>query len=113
MFINQYIVEQTCAKQHVIAILQATTGEMFIGSNKCDNPQETCPRINMISGEGYRFCKEVCKQKNHAEVDVLNKAGYLSQGARIYLIGHTYCCENCISKMQAAGIKEVIIVSRV
>jgi len=114
MFIQKYnftIAKNRCAKQVVIAVLIAEDGEKFIGTNSCNTPQQECPRKAMASGEGYRLCRDICNQKSHAEVSALDKAGYKSFGATIFLYGHNYCCDNCISKMKEAGIKEVIIIA--
>jgi len=97
-----------CAKQEVIAIIDHN-GTYFIGSNWCWDAQQTCPRKDMPSGEGYELCESVCKQNAHAEVDACFNAGPSASGATLYLIGHTYCCDNCKSVMAKAGIKEVII----
>lgn len=100
-----------CVKQEVIAMVYKD-GKYWLGSNWCANPQSVCPRDkqNMKSGEGYELCTTVCQQKYHAEVDACKSAGKENcNGATLYLVGHTYCCDNCISVMKEMGIKEVVI----
>ena len=84
-----------CAKQPVIAVIKSIKDEFYFGLNSCDAPQETCPRGDMPSGEGYEMCKDICKQTNHAEVNACIFAGESAKGATLYLIGHTYCCDHC------------------
>jgi deoxycytidylate deaminase len=99
-----------CAKQSVIAIIE-NNGSFYIGSNWCEFPQDTCPRIGMKTGEGYNLCRDVCGQYNHAEVDACVKAGEkATKGGTLYLIGHTYCCDNCKKVMKEYGIKKVVVV---
>jgi len=99
----------TCAKQTTIAIV--TQGNLFwVGSNSCDNPQLICPRKDMKTGEGYHLCHDICKQKHHAEVDACLKAGVYAEGADLYLIGHTYCCDACKKVMDECGIKNTIVI---
>lgn len=117
MFINQYKTTEDlyghntrCAKQHVIAIIISKDQEYFIGTNKCLSPQKKCPRHGLESGEGYHLCKDICRQVSHAEIAALNSAGYKAKDSVLILIGHTYCCDDCINKMLLAGVKQVIIV---
>lgn len=97
-----------CAKQETIAIIE-NNGQYWIGTNWCKNAQNECPRIDMETGVGYELCKNVCEQLNHAEVDACIKAGKNSIGGTLYLIGHTYCCDNCKKVMSEYGIKEIVI----
>lgn len=100
------IVKGLCAKQTTIAII--TNGNRaFIGTNWVNNPQEECPRKDMPSGQGYEMCREICVQHAHAEVDACEQAGEYAKGATLYLIGHTYCCANCLQIMKKYKIKEV------
>jgi len=92
-----------CAKQTTIALI-VNGNDFFVGSNWCENPQEKCPRGGMATGEGYELCKEICGQKHHAEVDACLKAGIKAMGGKLYLFGHYYCCEDCISVMESHGI---------
>jgi deoxycytidylate deaminase len=80
-----------------------------IGTNEIHKDITECPRKDMKTGEGYELCKSVCKQNHHAEVDACLKAGDQANGAILYLIGHTYCCNDCTEVMERYGIKEVII----
>ncbi len=105
--INELLIDnsQKCAKQTVIAILITKDGEIFSGQNRCKNPQKVCPRKGMKSGDGYYLCKQICKQENHAEIDVCLKAGDKAKGSSIYLFGHTYSCQNCVDTMVKYGIE--------
>ncbi len=98
-----------CAKQTTIAII-VNDGNFYLGSNWCLNPQGECPRKDMESGEGYHLCKEVCHQLGHAEEMACKLAGYRAKGGTLYLIGHTYCCDNCKEIMKKAGIVKTVIV---
>jgi deoxycytidylate deaminase len=99
-----------CAKQETIAIIE-NNGQYWIGSNWCNNAQDECPRKLMKTGEGYELCKTICNQDNHAEVDVCIKVGENASGGTLYLLGHTYCCDNCKKVMSEYGIEEVVIGS--
>lgn len=86
-----------CLKQNVLATLITQDGDVFVGTNRCENPQKVCPREEqgMKSGEGYHLCKEICQQNSHAEVDAIRQAGEKARGGIIYLTGHLYACDNC------------------
>jgi len=100
--------EGKCVKQETIAIIE-NNGQYWIGSNWCNNSQDECPRVGMKTGEGYELCESICKQNSHAEVDACYTAGRDAYGGTLYLLGHTYCCDNCKQVMNKFGIKEVII----
>jgi len=97
-----------CAKQETIAIIE-NNGRYFVGSNWCWNKQEECPRKDLPTGVGYELCEEICEQSSHAEEDACVVAGDNAKGGTLYLLGHTYCCDNCKSIMNLYGIKEVVI----
>ena len=98
-----------CKKQTTLAIV-VNGDKYFIGSNSCNEPQDTCPRDGMKTGVGYELCKDVCGQKNHAEVDVIKKSGKYAKGGILFLVGHYYLCDNCKNKVREAGIKKIIVV---
>lgn len=98
-----------CAKQTVRATIITPEGERITGTNWCENPQVECPRGNMPTGQGYELCREVCGQKNHAEVDACLKAGEKAKGGTLYLEGHSYCCPPCLKVMKEHGIASVVI----
>ena len=97
-----------CAKQETIAIIE-NHGQYWVGTNWCRKPQAECPRKDLPTGEGYELCKSVCEQNAHAEVDACQKAGNNAIGGTLYLIGHTYCCEDCKRTMRNFGIEKVVI----
>jgi len=99
----------TCAKQLTVAII-VNGLHFYLGTNYCDNEQEKCPREDMKTGEGYDLCKNICEQKHHAEVAACLEAGEDARGGTLYLIGHSYCCNNCKEVMNKHGIKKVVIV---
>ena len=101
--------KRKCTKQEVMAIIE-NNGRFWIDSNWCYNPQKVCPRKDMKTGEGYELCKDICKQTNHAEVNACFKAGEGARGGTLYLIGHTYCCDDCKKVMDEYGIKKVVIL---
>jgi len=98
-----------CAKQDVLAVI-VNKGKIFIGTNNCIIPQLECPRVDMPSGVGYELCKTVCSQINHAEVNACIDAGEYTKGSTLYLFGHTYCCDSCLSYMEDCGVSNIIIV---
>jgi deoxycytidylate deaminase len=98
----------TCAKQTTIAVIKNGVN-FWVGSNWCENPQETCPRKGLETGVGYELCKSICGQQNHAEVDACLKAGENARGADLFLIGHYYCCDGCKAVMNEHGIKSIRI----
>ncbi len=97
-----------CAKVVVVAII-VKDEKYYVGSNWCRKPQKECPRKGMKSGEGYKLCKEICEQENHAEEEAILKAGVDSVGAKMYLLGHYFACPRCIEASEKAGIQELII----
>lgn len=106
---------QSCIKQRVYAMIEIGEHKIF-GSNKMMNANITeCPRElqGYVSSAGYHLCKEVCQQESHAEIDAINNAKILDidlYGAKLTLIGHTYCCDNCKNEMAEVGITEVEII---
>ena len=108
--LSKYLNNGKCAKRVVVAILVKGT-RYWVGSNWCKSPQETCPRElhHLSSGIGYNLCKDVCQQSSHAEVDVLTKAGDDARGADLYLLGHTYLCDDCVWACRAAGIHSTFV----
>jgi len=97
-----------CAKQDTIAII-VNNNKAWIGSNWCENPLIECPRKDLPTGVGYELCKDICKQHSHAEVDACLKAGLEAEDGTLYLIGHTYCCDNCLKIMKEYGITNIVI----
>jgi deoxycytidylate deaminase len=98
-----------CAKQEVIAILE-THGMYFVGTNVCGNVQKECPRKDMPTGWGYEKCHDICQQPFHAEVVALIQAGrQLAKDGTLYLIGHTYCCDDCKKQLEEYGVTNIII----
>ena len=97
-----------CAKQTTVAVIM-NNGEFWVGSNWCVNPQKVCPRGDLPTGEGYEMCKDICGQSHHAEVDACMNAGDGARGGTLYLIGHTYCCDDCKRVMDSYGIEKVVI----
>ncbi len=98
-----------CAKQTTIAIIECTNGKYYIGTNWCQNAQKECPRKDLPTGIGYEMCEDICEQYAHAEVDACLNALTESKGGTLYLLGHTYCCENCKNIMDDYGIANVVI----
>lgn len=98
-----------CAKQMVKATIVMVNGTWVVGTNYCRNAQPECPRVDMPTGVGYHLCKEVCDQAGHAEIVAIENAGGSTQGATLYLEGHTYACTTCIAAFKAAGGDAIII----
>lgn len=105
----------SCLKQSVYAIIINEKKEIIVGSNNINYKVSECPRVtnNSKSGEDYHFCKEICNQNNHAEVDAIKKgieSNYDFTNSTLYLIGHTYCCENCLKEINKVNINNIVIV---
>jgi deoxycytidylate deaminase len=98
-----------CKKQTTLAIIMKDNKLISIGINEIKAEVIECPRMGLPSGVGYELCKSICNQKYHAEVDACVKAGEMAKGATLYLIGHTYCCDNCKKTMDEYGIANVIV----
>jgi len=103
-----------CLKQSVYAMIEAPSGEIVYGSNSINNIVAECPRdkLEMVSGQGYHLCKSVCNQNEHAEVSAIKAA--ISKnidiaGGKLFLVGHTYCCNNCLSELKKHGITDITI----
>ena len=91
-----------CVKATVKCTIVSQDGQIFVGTNYCNNAQSTCPRS---VGEGYEKCKSVCNQDGHAEAVAVQLAGTAAIGAIAYLTGHTYACRDCQERLFNAGIK--------
>lgn len=100
-----------CKKQTTVAIIMKNQQLISIGTNEIKIEIDICPRVEkkMKTGEGYELCKNVCGQLTHAEVAACINAGTNAKGGTLYLIGHTYCCDNCIKVMKSYGIKNFVI----
>ncbi|XCN74153.1 MAG: hypothetical protein Q3M24_05205 [Candidatus Electrothrix aestuarii] len=107
--ILQSIEDKKCAKQTVIAII-INGDDIFIGSNWCRKPQKFCPRKNSKTGTRHDLCKTICMQDAHAEVNACRSAGKKAKGGKLFLLGHSYFCDNCKHVMEASGIKEKHII---
>tara|TARA_R110000803_G_scaffold58223_1_gene116446 strand:+ start:667 stop:978 length:312 start_codon:yes stop_codon:yes gene_type:complete len=100
-----------CKKQTVVAIIMKDQQLIAMGTNEIHADIDVCPRLDMPTGVGYELCRDICKQGQHAEIDACIKAGTEARGATLYLIGHSYCCDNCKKVMEEFGIKEVKIAT--
>jgi deoxycytidylate deaminase len=98
-----------CKKLTTVAIIMKDNQLISIGTNEIHAVIDVCPRKDMPTGVGYELCKSICHQEYHAEVDACIKAGDKANGGTLYLIGHTYCCDNCKKVMNEYGIKNVVI----
>lgn len=98
-----------CKKQTVVAVIMKDNQLISTGTNEIHADVDNCPRIGMKAGEGYELCKNICKQKYHAEEEACINAGEKAKGATLHLIGHTYCCDNCLNVMKKHGIYQVKI----
>jgi deoxycytidylate deaminase len=89
----------------VVCHLYDATGVLVAtGSNKCANPQETCPRE---PGEGYDKCLDICGQYGHAEeVALKNARGHDLAGGKA-VITHKRVCKACMRSLVEAAIAEV------
>jgi deoxycytidylate deaminase len=104
-----------CYKQSVIAMVEE---DNLFGSNNVKNKLSVCPRVEIgfASGAGYHICIEKCNGNNiheHAEISLINEAkrrGISLKNKTIYLLGHTYCCENCLKELREAGVSLIKIL---
>lgn len=105
-----------CIKQSVYAMLVTAEGVEFFGANWMTNGEVTvCPRVteNCASGTGYELCADICNQDFHAEVaaiDACINAGHSTVGSTVYVVGHTYCCDNCIGTMTSNGVVSAVVL---
>ena len=111
----EYKVEKPCLKQSVIALIITQDNKEIFGSNHINTFVDVCPRVEKgcKTGEGYELCKSICLQNFHAEVDAIETAKKNNidlKSASLYLYNHTYCCDNCISKMKESGISKCVVV---
>lgn len=109
--LDNFVVDNPCVKQTVKALIVSVSGQSALGSNAINNVVNDCPRVEKgcKTGEGYELCKSVCNQNEHAEVTAIQNAKKMNidlKGAKLYLTGHTYFCDNCTNAMREAGIKE-------
>jgi cytidine deaminase len=105
-----------CLKQQVYACLETTEGERFYGANwMLNNTVVECPRLKFESGTRYDLCESECGQGTdyHAERQAINaclEAGADTEGAVMYLTGHTYCCDDCTYAMLDAKVSRVVLL---
>jgi len=102
-----------CARRVVKATIVTPSGMQFEGTNHCLNAQPTCPRAHLPTGVGYEFCRDVCEQPGHAEIQALWNASLAQphlhlSGSICYIEGHTYVCENCNKALFEAGVGQVV-----
>ena len=98
-----------CAKRVVTATLIAVDGTRYVSTNYCDRPQPVCPRGDLPSGFGYEICRSTCRQRGHAEANVLVLAGSYAFGAQLYVEGHIYVCDHCHCLATNAGVAGIHI----
>lgn len=101
--------KKRCAKQTVIAILE-NNGEFWMGTNSCKDAQVECPRKESAPGVDYDKCLDICHQEGHAEAMAIKAAGKKANGSTLYLLGHSFLCDNCRKLVNDSKIKNVIIV---
>lgn len=113
--LKNHKVSNPCLKQSVVALIVSQSNKESFGSNHINTEISVCPRVEKgcKTGEGYEMCKNICFQNFHAEVDaieVAKKNNIDLKNATLYLYNHTYCCDNCISKMKESGITRCIVL---
>jgi len=111
----KYSPTNSCLKQVVKAVIRTEKGELVFGSNDINVELDSCPRVEKgcKTGEGYELCKKICKQKSHAEITAIQNAkkqGIDIKNGTLFLVGHTYCCENCLDGMKKAGLKKAFVL---
>jgi len=82
-------------------------GSSFHETNGCERV-----RLGCKSGQGYELC-EGCSPKNHSEATAIAfaaKMGKDTSGADLYLWGHWWCCKDCWTAMESAGIARVFLL---
>ena len=99
----------TCAKARVTCRIVTLSGEVFTGSNDCNNPQAVCPRIAAGSvRDDYALCGEVCWQWGHAEeVAAAGRARVPVVGATAYVTHHRVC-GRCEAALRARGVERIV-----
>ena len=104
-----------CLKQVVKASIVKEGITVVVAYNDITNEDVSqCPRMGMPSGEGYEYCRHLCKQQGHAEIQALNRARYLDidvRGCTLILEGHSYVCEECQKQLIKEGITEWVLTS--
>lgn len=114
----------TCAKKRVIAKLTTTDGKVYYGENSCNNPQETCPRVEELwdhptlgiiqykyKHEDYTLCEMICKQSKHAEewaIFSALKGESLLKGAKLE-INHHRVCRFCLDNLELYQITDITL----
>lgn len=99
----------TCAKVEVRSLLQGASGRFYQGSNRCERPQKTCPRL---PGEDYEKCHTICKQECHAEVDAIQQAGEDARGGTMW-VGYHYVCDKCKALCDAMDVQVQLMPAKV
>ncbi len=100
------MVKGKCAKQVVICTIVTPENERFVGENWCGDPQGVCPRRG---NEGYKKCRDICKQYGHAEIMALQAAGIKARGSHAYIEGHIHSCMGCQHELFTAGVLTVTV----
>lgn len=115
LILKSYVVKRPCLKMNVRAALLTPSGKVILGSNEINSNVFTCPRAEAgcSTGEGYELCKTICKQISHAEVSAINKTktqGHKIEGSKMYLLGHSFCCNSCLEYAKKCGVKEINVI---
>ena len=98
-----------CAKRRVTATVVDTSGTHWVAFNHTMKPQTRCPRAGMSTGVGYELCRDVCQQPGHAEINAIKFAGDKARGATLYVSGHSYVCDDCMSAARKGGVSKVVV----
>ena len=96
----------TCKKRKVGAVIIANNGEKYFGANQSMlSSKGVCYACNIKSSNVKELCPAI-----HAEIACLLKAGEKAAGSTL-IISYSPCPE-CCKAIIAAGIKQVIVLSR-
>lgn len=69
--------------------------------------------FNVPKNGWYWFCPGCALSHNHAEmVAIRNMTTKLEQNnnSTLYILGHSYCCDNCLKHIKKANIKNIKVL---
>ena len=102
-----------CKDKTVMAALESSTGNVYLGFNFTQNQPVWCPRENMPRGHGYALCKSVCGLRVHAEIDAIQQfERYEPTGTtgRMFVYGVNHICDDCMTEIAKRPFLSVVLI---
>jgi deoxycytidylate deaminase len=110
--LEREVKQSTCAKRVIVcALFDASDKLIALGSNKCEQPENGCPRIGKVS-ERENYEPTTACAAVHAEIDALGKVPENKEPIRAEVYGHEFACLDCEQALKAAGVQDITIIPK-